>query len=52
MELVLQMPDLHRLFEIEANALKWTTGAVLKQKDKNGKWHPCGYILHLFTPAE
>jgi hypothetical protein len=28
------------------------TGAVLLQTDENGAYHPCGYLLQSFNPAE
>ena len=46
------MPDLQQPFEIEVDTSKWATGAILRQKDESGKWHPCGFILHSFTPTE
>ena len=49
---VLQMPDQTKPFIIEADASKWATGAVLRQQDINGNWHPCGYISHSFDATE
>ena len=49
---VLQMPDPTQPFTVEADASKWATGAVLKQQDLNGDWHPCGFISHAFTETE
>jgi hypothetical protein len=49
---VLRMPDPLKPFTVECDASKWATGAVLRQKDENGDWHPCGYISHSFSPAE
>ena len=51
------LPDLAPIqsakpFTIESDASKFATGAVLRQKDRNGDWHPCGYISHSFTPTE
>jgi hypothetical protein len=43
---VLLMPDSTKPFLVESDASKWATGAVLRQKDMNGEWHPCGYISH------
>jgi RNase H-like domain found in reverse transcriptase len=43
---VLLMPDSSKPFVIESDASKFATGAVLRQKDVNGDWHPCGYISH------
>jgi RNase H-like domain found in reverse transcriptase len=50
--LVLLMPDSSKPFVIESDASKFATGAVLRQKDNNGDWHPCGYISHLFNETE
>uniref|UniRef100_A0A0W0FQH5 Reverse transcriptase domain-containing protein n=1 Tax=Moniliophthora roreri TaxID=221103 RepID=A0A0W0FQH5_MONRR len=50
--LILQMPDDEKPFIIKADALKWATGAVLKQQGSNGELHPCGYISHAFTSTE
>jgi hypothetical protein len=49
---VLRMPDKSQLFIVELDASKWATGAVIRQQDKNGDWHPCRYILHSFNNAE
>ena len=49
---VLLMPDPTKPFTIESDASKFATGAVLRQKDGNGDWHPCGYISHSFTLTE
>jgi hypothetical protein len=46
------MPDPEKPFTIESNALKFASGAVLRQQDINGDWHPCGYILHSFNQTE
>jgi hypothetical protein len=51
-EPTLQMPDIEKPFVIECDASKWATGAVLKQQDLSGDWHPCGYISHAFTETE
>src|SRR6202790_4062053 len=45
-EPVLLMPDATKPFVIESDASKFATGAVLRQKDGNGDWHPCGFISH------
>jgi len=45
---VLLMPDSMKPFVIESDASKFTTGAVIRQKDMNGDYHPCGYISHSF----
>jgi RNase H-like domain found in reverse transcriptase len=49
---VLLMPDPEKPFIIESDALKFATGAVLRQKDMNSDWHPCGYISHLFDATQ
>uniref|UniRef100_A0A0W0F6B5 Reverse transcriptase domain-containing protein n=2 Tax=Moniliophthora roreri TaxID=221103 RepID=A0A0W0F6B5_MONRR len=51
-EPILVMPDVRRPFVIEADASKWATGAVLKQKGTDGEWHPCGYLSKSLAPAE
>ena len=43
-ETVLSMPDPEKLFQIEADASKYASGAVLSQKDKEEKRHPCAFI--------
>src|SRR4029450_12075025 len=49
---VLRLPDPTSPFRLECDASKFAYGAVLKQKDSNGMWHPCGFISHSFTPTE
>jgi len=49
---VLKMPDSFKPFIIESDASKFATGAVLRQQDINGDWHPCGYISQSLNPAE
>uniref|UniRef100_A0A0W0F9J8 Reverse transcriptase domain-containing protein n=1 Tax=Moniliophthora roreri TaxID=221103 RepID=A0A0W0F9J8_MONRR len=51
-EPILVMPDVDKPFVIEADASKWATGAVLRQKGADGEWHPCGYLSKSFSPAE
>uniref|UniRef100_A0A0W0FMY3 Reverse transcriptase domain-containing protein n=1 Tax=Moniliophthora roreri TaxID=221103 RepID=A0A0W0FMY3_MONRR len=51
-EPVLLMPDPDKPFIIEADALKWATGAVLHQQGLDGKWHPCGYLSKSFSLSE
>ena len=46
------MPDPTKPFTIKSDASKYTTEAVLRQRDANGDWHPCGYISHSFTATE
>ena len=38
------MPDHTRPFQIETDALKYATGAVLTQLDLNGNRHPISFI--------
>ena len=49
---VLLIPDPTKPFVIESDASKFATGAVLRQKDDNGDWHPCGYISHSFDATQ
>jgi len=42
------MPDSTKLFIIESDASKFAMGAVIRQKNTNGDYHPCGYISHSF----
>ncbi|ESK82868.1 hypothetical protein Moror_1400 [Moniliophthora roreri MCA 2997] len=49
---ILKMPDDTQPFMIEADASKWVTGAVLRQRGSDGELHPCGYISHAFMPTE
>ena len=51
-EPVLMMPDQTKPFQIECDASKWASGAVLTQLDINGAWHPCAFISQTFSPME
>ena len=51
-EPVLMMPDQTRPFQIETDASKYATGAVLTQLDSNGDRHPISFISKTFSPAE
>jgi len=51
-EPVLMMPDQTRPFQIECDASKWASGAVLTQLDVNGARHPCAFISRTFSPTE
>jgi hypothetical protein len=51
-EPVLAMPDPDRPFQIESDASKYTSGAVLTQKDANGHQHPICFLSKTFSPAE
>uniref|UniRef100_A0A0W0GEN7 Putative reverse transcriptase-rnase h-integrase n=1 Tax=Moniliophthora roreri TaxID=221103 RepID=A0A0W0GEN7_MONRR len=51
-EPILIMPDIDKPFIIEADASKWATGAVLRQKGTDGEWHPCGYLSKSLSPME
>ena len=48
-EPVLMMPDQTKPFQIETDASKYATGAVLTQLDSNGDRHPISFT---FSPAE
>jgi len=49
---VLLMPDSTKPFVIETDASKFATEAVIRQKDMNGDYHPCGYISHSFDATQ
>ena len=51
-EPVLMMPDQTKPFQIETDASKYATGAVLTQLDSNGDRHPISFISKTFSPAE
>ncbi|ESK80854.1 hypothetical protein Moror_15425 [Moniliophthora roreri MCA 2997] len=51
-EPVLIMPDTDKPFIIEADALKWATGAVLQQQGEDREWHPCGYLSKSLSSME
>jgi RNase H-like domain found in reverse transcriptase/Integrase zinc binding domain/Chromo (CHRromatin Organisation MOdifier) domain len=46
------MPDPTRPFQIEADASKYASGAVLTQLDGNGDRHPVAYLSKSFSPTE
>ena len=46
------MPDQTKPFQIETDALKYATGAVLTQLDSNGDRHPISFISKTFSLAE
>jgi hypothetical protein len=45
-------PDQSKPFEIECDASKYATGAILYQKDDNGYKHPINFYSKTLTPAE
>jgi len=51
-EPVLMMPDTTKPFQIECDASKYASGAVLSQLDINGDQHPCAFISKTFSPTE
>ena len=51
-EPVLLMPDHNRSFQIESDASKVATGAVLTQLDSNGDRHPMVFLSQNFTDTE
>jgi hypothetical protein len=51
-EPVLMMPDHTKPFQIECDASKYASGAVLTQLDSNGDRHPCAFISKTFSPTE
>ena len=46
------MPDQMKPFQIETDASKYATGAVLTQFDSNGDRYPISFISKTFSPAE
>ena len=51
-EPVLMMPDHTKPFQIETDASKYATGAVLTQLDSNGDRHPVSFISKTLSPTE
>jgi hypothetical protein len=51
-ELVLLMPDQSKPFQIESDASKVATGAVLTQLDSNGDRHPIAFLSKTFSETE
>jgi len=51
-EPVLAMPDHSKLFQIESDASKYATGAVLSQLDSNGNRHLVAFYSKMFSPAK
>ena len=49
---VLVFLDFDRLFLLETNASKEGLGAVLSQKQEDGRYHPITFGSHSLTPAE
>ena len=46
------MPNQTKPFQIECDASKYTSGAVLTQTDGNGNRHPCAFISKTFSETE
>ena len=46
------MPDQSQPFQIETDAFKYATGAVLTQLDLNGDRHPVSFISKTFSLAK
>ena len=46
------MLDQTRHFQIETDASKYATGAVLTQTDINGDRHPVSFLSKMFSPTE
>ena len=51
-EPVLIMPDQTKPFQIECDASKYASGAVLTQNNGNGNRHPCAFISKTFSETE
>jgi RNase H-like domain found in reverse transcriptase len=48
----LLMPDQSKPFQIESDASKVATGAVLTQLDSNGDRHPVAFLSKTFSETE
>ena len=46
------MPNSSKPFVLETDASLFTSGAVLRQQDSNGDWHPCAYLSKSFNNTE
>jgi hypothetical protein len=46
------MPDHSKPFQIESDASKYASGAVLTQMDINGDRHPVAFLSKTFTDTE
>ena len=46
------MPDQTKPFQIESDASKYATRAVLTQLDSNGDRHPISFISKTLSPTE
>ena len=46
------MPDQTQPFQIECDALKYASGAVLTQQDNNGDRHPVAFLSKTFSEME
>jgi hypothetical protein len=51
-ELVLLMPDQSKPFQIESDASKVATGAVLTQLNLNGNQHPVAFLSKTFSKTK
>ena len=50
---ILVLPDNSKPFQIEADSLDFTTGAVLSQQSsKDNKWHPVAFLSKSLSPVE
>ena len=50
--LVLMMSDQTKTFQVECDASKYASGAVLTQLDNNGDWHPVAFLLKTSNEME
>ena len=51
-ELILMMPNQTRPFQIETDASKYASGAILTQMDMNSNRHLIAFLLKTFTRTE
>ena len=46
------MSDQTKTFQVECDASKYASGAVLTQLDNNGDWHPVAFLLKTSNEME
>jgi hypothetical protein len=49
---LLIQPDFNKQFFIECDLSNFATGAILSQKDSEGKLHPVAFLYKSLSPAE
>ena len=49
---ILILPDQNTHFQLETDASRYATGAILSQLHNDEKWHPVGFMSKSLSPAE